>query len=312
MKKGTEQVIENLSLANQPEAIETLKNKISIEHETTKILNGESYDPLRNEEEINFFQTQHVMSGMEIGKRIYLAKLNEEHGNFYKMLERRNILPRQAQRYMAIYLKFSNASLMTHLGTTKMIAALSIPDEEIEKLEDEGYLIGIPKDQLRILSVREFQAEIKKWKKRTENVEKQNTEKDEKIAKLEKQLADIFNPYTDDLEKEVEKKCHDLFLQVKAKLLYVRNIADQIYEHPELFTEASRMQVVGFTDLILHVAAEFREDIYKHALSEVGEGIPCVERLRCTPIQGNWNPDLVPEAHDIEPAPDKPFTNKEN
>jgi vacuolar-type H+-ATPase subunit I/STV1 len=311
MTNKNKEVIGNLEMLNQ-EGTKELSEKIRIEHLTKKLLKGEPYDKLRLKDDIKKDLTQHIIKGIDAGCKIYAIKINENHGDFLRVIEDIGINPRTAQKYMATYVKFANTSALTYLESTKLMSALSIPDEEIAKMETEGHLIGIPLNDLKILSTREFDAEIKKWKKRTENVEKQNTEKDEKIAHLEKQLADIFNPYADDLEKEVEKKCHEMFLQAKAKLLYVRNIADQIYEHPELFTEASRMQVVGFTDLILHVAAEFREDIYKHALSEVGEGIPCVERLRCTPIQGNWNKDLVPEAYDIEPAPDKPFTNKEN
>ena len=99
---------------------------------------------------------------LEIGKRLIAAKEKLSHGDWLPFLERVNISPRFAQRYMRLAREWTNATSLSYLGMSKALALLALPDpDERDAFIAETHVIDGEIKTADEMSVRELEAAIK-------------------------------------------------------------------------------------------------------------------------------------------------------
>lgn len=104
--------------------------------------------------EILAYKQQAGVSILEIGKRLTEAKAQLEHGEWLDWLENSvGINKRAAQRFMQLAAEYANASTLTHLGYSKVLALLAVPAEKREEFAAEVHAED--------LSVRELKEKIR-------------------------------------------------------------------------------------------------------------------------------------------------------
>lgn len=118
--------------------------------------------------EIQFYKQQAGVSILEIGKRLTEAKAQLEHGEWLDWLENSvGINKRAAQRFMQLAAEYANASTLTHLGYSKVLALLAVPAEEREQFAEAVHAED--------LSVRELKEKIRE---REEALQQAQSERD--------------------------------------------------------------------------------------------------------------------------------------
>lgn len=148
-----------------------------------------------------------------LGSCLILLKEASDHGSFLAALERLNITPRSAQRYMAMAQRFANATMSSHLeklGYSKMAELLPLDDEQAGELAELGQTGELALDDVARMSVKELRAAVRKeraeaakQKNQVERLTAVNTELHEEarlvkrlpadaaLAKLKKEAASI-------------------------------------------------------------------------------------------------------------------------
>lgn len=106
---------------------------------------------------------QHVLAGVEAGKRLIVLHEMSEHGDFLKALGEIGIAKSSAYRYMNVARHFAGLDTETteQLGMTRLYKMLSAPVEEIEKFVSGGSFLEMEKDDLLQLSGKELSERIK-------------------------------------------------------------------------------------------------------------------------------------------------------
>ncbi len=106
---------------------------------------------------------QHFFSAIEAGKRLIVLKEMCQQGEFVSALEQIGIPRTTAWRYMSITQRFCglDSNLTEELGVTKLYGLLKAPEEEIQKLQDEGTFLDMDKEKLKVISTRELEERIK-------------------------------------------------------------------------------------------------------------------------------------------------------
>lgn len=66
---------------------------------------------------------------LEIGKRLISAKDKLSRGDWLPWLERLNISPRYAQRYIRLAREWTNATTLSYLGMSKALSLLALPED---------------------------------------------------------------------------------------------------------------------------------------------------------------------------------------
>lgn len=128
----------------------------------------------------------------EAGKRLLLLREQCEHGNFLMRLERLDILPRAAQKFMQATLKFSNAPSTAHLagyGKTKLLELLVLDDEEITELTQGGSARGITLDAAAKMTVSELRKALREADASLAAKTRVLGDKETTISGLQEQLA---------------------------------------------------------------------------------------------------------------------------
>lgn len=121
---------------------------------------------------------------MELGARWLLIREQCPHGEFLARLERQNLAPRAAQKFMQLALKFSNAPTLAHLGKSKLLELAVLDDSEITELAEGGSARGIQIGDADRMSVRELKAALAEAKatiSAKDTVAKQLTESNQKL-----------------------------------------------------------------------------------------------------------------------------------
>src|SRR5690606_18732096 len=131
------------------------------------------------------------MELFSIGSRLLLLKEQCEHGDFMERVERLDIAPRMAQKFMQVSLKFANAPSTAHLqklGKTKLIELLALDDEEVKELEYAGSVRGIALDEIDRMSCSELRKQLRDAKAKDEAKDKLLAKKNGEIDQLHTKL----------------------------------------------------------------------------------------------------------------------------
>lgn len=126
-----------------------------------------------------------------IGSRLLLLKEQCPHGEFMERIERLDIAPRLAQRFMQVSAKFSNASTSTHLqklGKSKLVELLALDDEEVAELGEEGTVLGLELDDIDRMSCRELRKQLRESKAQSEAKDRLIEKKNSTIDEMHQQL----------------------------------------------------------------------------------------------------------------------------
>ena len=106
---------------------------------------------------------EHVVSGVAAGKALIVLKEMLPHGEFTESLQEIGIHDRTARNYMKVASVFAgmDPETVAQLGMTKLYAVIKAPAEEIEKLLNDGSMLGKEKDELVQMSAREIEQLVK-------------------------------------------------------------------------------------------------------------------------------------------------------
>lgn len=128
----------------------------------------------------------------EAGKRLLLLREQCEHGDFLQRLERLDIAPRAAQKFMQATLKFANTPSTAHLasyGKTKLLELLVLDDEESAALVAGESVRGLTLDDIDCMSVSELRRALRDARAGDETKGKLLAEKTAKIGELADKLT---------------------------------------------------------------------------------------------------------------------------
>lgn len=167
--------------------------------------------------EIRFYKAQTVQSVIEIGKRLTEAKGMLEHGQWIDWLEGSvEISQRTAQRFMQLADTFPNASPVSHLSYSKLLALLAVPEEDREEFLEVPHNVDGEEKTVAEMSKRELERVIR--------------ERDKALKEQErlKMLADASDKMAEIRQKKLEEKGQELY-EVKnhaaaEKLRYEREL----------------------------------------------------------------------------------------
>lgn len=105
------------------------------------------------------------MGIFELGGYLLLLKAAVGHGEFLPALERLNLEPHAAQRYMRVTRRFANATTSSHLekvGLNKLVELLPLDDEQFGDLTELGATGELAFDDVARMSVKELRQAVRK------------------------------------------------------------------------------------------------------------------------------------------------------
>jgi len=148
----------------------------------------------------------------ELGKYCLWYKAEAGHGKFLEGLERRNLDVRAAQWAMLMVEKFgSDASPVAHLGARKARCLTAFTKEEIAEYVNGGSLKGIPHDDVAKMTTRELEAEVRKLRKKTNDLKEQHKkELGEKLDEIKDLTMRVSGTAPLDKEQIAEKRLEEL------------------------------------------------------------------------------------------------------
>lgn len=143
------------------------------------------------ESEIDFYKGQFASNTIEIGKRLIEAKALVKHGEWGKWLEEKvNFSHTSAKRFMQVSTEFKDYATLRTLGTGKIFALLSIPQEDREDFITSSHEVNGETKTVDEMTTRQLQQAIK---------DKKTLEESNKI--LEQSFNDLSKKYSEELSK---------------------------------------------------------------------------------------------------------------
>jgi len=205
------------------------------------------------------------MELFSIGSRLLLLKELCDHGDFHDRIDRLEIAPRMAQKFMQVSLKFSNAPSTAHLqklGKTKLIELLALDDEEIKELEFDGSVRGISLDDIDRMSCSALRKQLRDAKAQAEAKDKlldnKNKQLDDLHTKLSNGSAKLNTP--DEYLKRALTDVSALTQQIAETLgtVYRKALVD-IADHHALHGGSSDEILIGHLNQIDREVTHIRE-----------------------------------------------------
>jgi len=134
---------------------------------------------------------QHVLSGIEAGKRLLVLREMLPHGEFVPALEEIGIGERSANNYMRVAFHFTGLDAETKniLGITKLYKMLSAPAEDIQRFQTDGEFLSLSKDELIQMSTKELGEHVKNALGKTKLDLDQERMKSDVLFKEKQELA---------------------------------------------------------------------------------------------------------------------------
>ena len=158
------------------------------------------------ETEIVILKTQTAQNIIEIGRRLIQAKEMLPHGEWGKWLEEKvEFRQETATRFMRVASEFSNLTSISNLGTGKLFALLSLPEQDRESF--------ITTQPIESMTTRELQQAIKEKKELQKQLEEiQARPPRVEVREIEKIPSDYYDlrKKAERLERELINKNHEL------------------------------------------------------------------------------------------------------
>lgn len=206
---------------------------------------GKVWDKNRYIEFARLKLQEHVVSGVAAGKAIIVLKEMLPHGEFTESLNEIGIHERTARNYMKVASVFAgmDPETVAALGMTKLYAVIKAPAEEIEKLLNDGSMLGKEKDELVQMSAREIEQLVKDA---TEKIKLSLEETRIKTDQLSEELGSLKKDKRR-LEKELadakagappEDKLPEYWNEYTAVLAALTAFSAKLSQHPNDFEDA--------------------------------------------------------------------------
>ena len=143
-------------------------------------------DPETLAVEIIALQSRCGEAMLEIGKRLIAAKDKLPHGDWLPWLERVGMSKRLAQRFMQLAREWSNASTLTHLGMSKALALLALPESDRDAFIQEAHVVNGDLKTVQEMSSRELDDAIQARK----NAEAELSSVQAQLAESQRRLTE--------------------------------------------------------------------------------------------------------------------------
>lgn len=201
------------------------------------------YDKVRLENECRFFLQASALSILEVGRRLITIKEYEKNqkGSFLNALERIDIDPRSAQKFMKAAMVFGDKPKIANLGRAKMLELITQPVDVLEDFEEGGTIADLKLDDARRLTVRGLNEALNKEKERRAEEAEANQmllqKKDEKINELDRRLMERTTRVKEwaGVVGEINENISRMSALVKMNLQHLHKQVDQILEEMERF-----------------------------------------------------------------------------
>ncbi len=159
--------------------------------------------------EILILKDQTAQNIIEIGKRLIEVKENLEHGEFKSWLKKKvKFTERSAQRFMQIGREFSNATSLSHLGSTKLFLLAGLDEEDRQELIQENNVEDMTTRELEqvVKEKKEITKQLKIEQEYSNELQESIKEKENQIRTLQNEIEKIQIPEKEIIEKEVIKE----------------------------------------------------------------------------------------------------------
>ena len=159
--------------------------------------------------EILILKDQTAQNIIEIGKRLIEVKENLEHGEFKSWLKKKvKFTERSAQRFMQIGREFSNATSLSHLGSTKLFLLAGLDEEDRQELIQENNVEDMTTRELEqaVKEKKEITKQLKIEQEYSNELQESIKEKERQIRTLQNEIEKIQIPEKEIIEKEVIKE----------------------------------------------------------------------------------------------------------
>ena len=178
------------------------------------------------------------MAVFELGGYLLMLREASPHGAFLPTLERLNLAPQAAQRYMQVTRRFANTASMRHLesaGIAKLIELVVLDDEQIEELAELGQTGELALDDVASMSVKQLRAAVREVRAERAADKQLLEAKNAKIDKLQREKQLIARMDADEVFAQLQKEATTVLNEVRGlvggslrqALIAIRNHGDQ-------------------------------------------------------------------------------------
>ncbi len=239
-------------------AQKAIEEEMSLERAIAKTLDGQPYDRVRVVNETKFYIAQSVVGIVEAGKRLLVLQAKEK-GSFQKLIEEElEMSVRSAYRFMGIAKKVESVPTLAHFSGSKIDVLMSLPDEELEKMEEEGVLLGKPLKDMTLKSVRELKEEVKAYEKRWKKAEAEKEKVKEELHQSTEEITELKKREKGSATDRHINKLHDEAHSLLRQLCFKLNITRDAIEagiHEGICSEDRASDHRGFATILQQVAA---------------------------------------------------------
>lgn len=226
--------------------------------------------------EIRFYKAQTAQGIIEIGKRLLEAKSMLDHGQWLPWLrDQAHFSVQTAQRFMKVATEYSNASPVTHLPYTKLLALLAVPAEEREEFIEVPHEVSGEQKTVAEMSRRELEQVIRERDQaraaaaRNEQIALERLGENDKIRRKAKEAQAALqraNQRNMNLQQQIDH------LERQPVDVAVAEPTQEQLREIEDRAEASAMakikaQLLPEKDWLLRAAAEKAEETFADAVS---------------------------------------------
>lgn len=226
-----------------------LAPEVAVVHTDTSVTNTEQPTIEVLTAEIKMYLHIANQSVIEVGKRLIQAKELVAHGEWANWLKSNfNLGQRMANNFMAIAERFGkmsnnqNSQSIANLGTTQMIAMLSLPEGKEENFLALKAAEGTPAEDM---TIKELRAEIKKYKEELEHTKSylKGSEDSNKIMEDRFEYADSERVKYMNLAVDAEKRINGLLEQVSDLTEDKDSLTAQVNQMKEKLSQKKQIEV---------------------------------------------------------------------
>ena len=161
--------------------------------------------------EILILKEQTAQNIVEIGKRLIAVKSNLQHGEFDEWLKNKvDFSTRTAQRFMRIATEFPNTTLVSYLGTRKLLALAGLDEEDREEVMQENDV-----DKMTARQLEQAVQEKKKLKKRLAEEQEYSNKLQKSIQEKEQEIKDLQDKIKSKVKETTDLEVKQVNITVK-------------------------------------------------------------------------------------------------
>ena len=222
------------------------------------------------------------MALFEFGGYLLLLRAACAHGEFLPALERLNIEPRSAQRYMKVTQRFAGhksdtVSHLQGLGVRKLLDMAVLDDEQLEELTELGHTGELALDDAATMSVKELRAAVREAKQERQAQEDLLAAKSKQIDALKLKTKRIQAAPPDEVLADLKKEATALANDAQGLVMGgLRQAVLAIAAHGEDGAQAHRAFLAGLLAPLQRELTMLRQEFDLVDVSEDAAKMPWV------------------------------------